>query len=226
MEKLINAKIKELTENGKLDEIVTKQATDFITAIMRDSLREYSDVGKAFKAKLESQLLDGFNKFDFIQYSKTITDLVESELNKSVLSMAIEPVKDMIKNFTGELEKKNWKLSEIIEKFKELEITDYKDDDSGEISFIHELSDYGTNYIAFDEHPNINHKFQCKYRLMVDQKTKQLYSPSVDGIPTHPVSEIGGLFGFNLFLFKLYAMKCEIECDYNDVEVEWSTYND
>ena len=38
MEKLINAKFKELTENGKFDELVTKQVTNFINGVISDSL--------------------------------------------------------------------------------------------------------------------------------------------------------------------------------------------
>jgi hypothetical protein len=227
MQELINAKLKELTDNGKLDEIITKQTTDFINGIIKDALSSYGDVGSAYKKKLQATLLEGLDKLDFVQYSKSLIDLVEAELNKSVLSIAIEPAKEMIKSFTGELEKKHWKLSEIIEKYKQEEVIPDEHGESGEIAFIHEVSDYGTVYVSFSESSKkVDKRYQCKYRLMIDRKTNKLYSPNIDGMPTHPIKEMGGLYGFDLFLFKLYAMECTIECDVHNVETEWSTYND
>lgn len=225
MEKLINDKFKELSENGKLDDIVTKQVTNFITGIINDSLSSWSEVNKSFKEKLNTKIIEGFEKLDFIQYSKILTDLVESELNKSIVEFGITPAKEMIKNFVGALEKKEWKLSEIIEKFKDEEVIPEEHNDSGEIAFIREVSDYGTIYIGFCEsNKNITHRYQCKYQLMIDSKTKKLYSPTIDGVASHPINDIC-LYGFDLFIFKLYAMGCTIDCDFDDVETEWSTYN-
>jgi hypothetical protein len=226
MEKLINDKIKELTDNGKLDEIVTKQVTNFINGIVSDSLSTWSDANKKFKEKLNSKLIEDFEKLDFVSFSKTLTDLVEVELNKSIVEFGIAPAKEMIKNFVGSLEKKEWKLSEIIEKYKEEEVIPDEHGESGEIRFIHEVSDYGTIYIGFDEDTKSNtHRYQCKYQLMINKKDKRLYSPTIDGTDLHPLNKIG-LYGFDLFLFKLYATGCTVEDDYQDVETEWSTYND
>ena len=226
MEKLINEKIKELTESGKLDEIVTKEATKFIQSIINDVLTSYGEVGKAFKEKVQSAILGNLTKLDFVQYSKSLTDLIEAELNKSVVEIGIAPAREMIQSFIGDLEKKEWKLSEIIEQYKEQEVIPDEHGESGEIAFVHEVSDYGTVFISFDKEGGKKiRRFECKYRLMIDAKTKKLYSPSIDGMPTHPIKKMGGLYGFDLFLFKLYAMQCTIECDVNSVETEWSTYN-
>ncbi len=225
MQDLINAKIKELTENGKLDEIIEKQAINFIENIVRGTLESYSDVSKAYKQKLNEQMLSRLETFDFIQYSKTLSDLIETELNKSVLFIGIEPIKEMIDRFTGTLEKSEWKLSEIIEKFKDDEVIPDDHGESGEISFNCEQSDYGTYHISFDKDEDKAKRYACKYRLMIDGKTKKLYAPTIDGIGIHPMSEGGGLYGFDLFLFKLYAMGCTIICDEYDIEKEWSTYN-
>lgn len=232
MEKLINAKIKELTDSGKLDEIVTKQTTEFINGIIKDTLSSYGDASSSFKKKLQEDVLNGIQKLDFVQYSKSLVDLMEAELNKTVLSMAIEPIKEVIKNFTGELEKKEWKLSEIIQRFLEEEVIPDEHGESGEIAFIYNKSSYGTIYVSFHKDNKLDtlrgsgrERYNCKYRLMIDSGTKQLYSPNIDGMPTHPIKEMGGLYGFDLFLFKLYATKCTIDCDFDNIETEWSTYD-
>ena len=225
MQDLINAKIKELTENGKLDEIVTKEATNFIKNIVNDVLSSYGDVGKMYKEKLKESLLGGLEKLDFVQYSKSLTDIIEAELNKSVIEIGIAPAIEMIQSFIGNLEKKEWTLSEIIEKYKDEEVIPDEHGESGEISFLYEKSDYGTEYVSFDKKDNYKNRYECKYRLMIDAKSKKLYSPNVDGIRVHPITEMGGLYGFDLFLFKLYAMGCTIECDAGNVDTSWSTYD-
>ena len=60
---------------------------------------------------------------------------------------------------------------------------------------------------------------------MINLKTKKLLSPTIENKEAHPLVEVG-LRGFDLFLFKLYAMGCTINCDFENVETEWSTYND
>lgn len=225
MQELINNKFKEITESGKLDEIVTKQVTSFINEVIKESLSSYGEVNKAFKEKLNAKIIEGFDRLDFVQYSKTLADLVESELNKSVVEIGIAPAKKMISEFVGSLEKKEWKISEIIQKYKEDKVIPDGYGESGEIAFIQETSDYGTVFIGFDEsNKNITHRFQCKYQLMIDGKSGRLYSPTIEGVALHPVSEMG-LYGFELFIFKLYAMECTIDCDFGNVETEWSTYN-
>ncbi len=225
MQELINAKIKELTENGKLDEIVTKEAINFIQNTVKNVLGSYGDVSKLFENKLKEQIMNKIETLDLVEYSKTLSDLIEAELNKSIVSIGLDPIKEMINKFTGSLEKKEWRVSEIIQKFIEEEVITNSEGNEGEIAFISEESDYGTVYISFDKDNSLKHRYQQKYRMMIDYKTKKLYSPSVDGIGIHPITEMGGLYGFDLFLFKLYAMGCTIECDIREVETGWSTHN-
>jgi len=174
---------------------------------------------------LEENLLHGMDKIDFVLFSKSITDLIESELNKTVIAIAIEPCKKMINDFVSNLEKKEWKLSEIIELYKEREVIPEANNESGEIAFVHEVSDYGTIWVGFgEESKGTNHRYQCKYRIGIDAKSRQMYSPIIDDKVVHPLNECG-IYGFDLFLFKLYATGCTIIDDYENVETGWSTYN-
>lgn len=226
MEKLILKKFDELTKTGELDKIVTKRVESFIDDVVRDSLSNYGDVNKLFKEQLNSKLKEGFEKMDFVQYSKTLIDLVESELNKSVIEIGIAPIKEMINRFTGSLEKKEWKLSEIIQKYIDEEVMSEEEGESGEIAFVYEVSQYGSIFVGFDESiKNRNHLYLCKYRLMINKESKKLYSPTVERKLLHPVTEVG-LRGFDLFLFKLYATDCTIDCDFDNVETTWETCND
>jgi hypothetical protein len=221
MQELINAKFKELTENGKLDEIVTQRVTQFINETVKDSLSSYGDVSKVFKEKMNTHIIEGFQKMDFITYSKALTDLVKEELDKSVIQYALEPAKEMIQEFVGALDKTEWKLSEIIQKFIESEVIPGDRNESGSIAFHYEKSEYGTIYIGFDKDKQ-SKRYSCNYRLMIDSRDGKLYPPTIDNKKATATSTF---YGFDLFLFKLYAMKCTIIVDEENVDTEWSTYD-
>jgi len=146
---------------------------------------------------------------------------VKEELDKSVIQYGLEPAKEMIKEFVGALDKKEWKISEIIQKFIESEVMPDDRNESGTISFNCETTDYGTIFISFDEEES-KKRYTCDYQLMIDKKGK-LYSPTIKGNRLTATSE--NLYGFDLFIFKLYAMGCIIEVDGENVDTGWSTYD-
>jgi hypothetical protein len=224
MQELITKKVEEITANGKLDEIVTKEVTAAIQNTVRDVLRSYGDVGKALENKLKNDIMAGIDKLDFIQYSQSLLDLISSTLNKSVAEFGIEPAKEMLNKFVGSLEKKEWKLSEIIEKFKESEIDDDSHGESGEITLIVRPSSYGSVWIGFDFKGGVDYEHRCKYRISVDEKDKKLWYFTNEKEKLTPLSE-SNLSGFDLFLFKLYACQCTVIVDESDCDLEWSTYD-
>lgn len=225
MQELITKKVEELTTNGKLDEIITKEVTAAMQNTVRDVLRSYGDVGKALEEKLRKDILGSIEKLDFVQYSQTIIDLMQSSLNQSIVEYGVEPAKEVINKFVGALEKKEWKLSEIIEKFKEQEVDEDERDESGTISLVVRPSNYGSIWIGFDMKEDISEDYKCKYRISVKEKDKKLWYFTNEKEKLTPLTE-SNLTGFDLFLFKLYACKCTIEIDERNCDLEWSTYND
>lgn len=222
MENLIASKIKELTTNGKLDEIVTNEAEKFIKGIVSNVLTTYSETGKLFEQKITESVKDNFNKIDFVLYSKTIIDILEVELNKSVVKIGLDPIKKMINTFTGSLEKTNWKASEIIEAFiKDKVLNSYKYNSRGSIYFNYGADEYGFFHISFDEDSSIKESHKASYQLLIYEKDKHICFPKIDG-KSHLNALSGVLYGFDLFLFKLYAMQCTIELDCNDIDTYYS----
>lgn len=224
MQELITKKLEELTSNGKLDEIITKEITAALQNTAREALRSYGEVGKALEEKLKKELLSNIAGLDFTQYAKTMTDLMESSLNKSIIEYGIEPAKEMINRFVGQLEKKEWKLSEVIEKFKESFVNEDDRDESGVISLVVKPSSYGSVWIGFDEKEGQNSDYNCKYRLSVDDKTNRMWYFTNDKEKITPLTE-SNLTGFDFFLFKLYACQCTLILDEEECDLEWSTYN-
>jgi len=225
MQDLIIKKVEEITANGKLDEIVTKEVTQAMQETVRNVLRSYGDVGKALEEKLKKDVMGGIEKLDFVQYAQTLTDLVQSSLNQSIVEYGVAPAKEAINKFVGALEKKEWKLSEIIEKFIEEEV---KEEDShgesGEISLVVRESQYGSTWIGFDQKEGHDSEYRCDYRIAINDKDKRLWYFTKESEKMSPLTECQ-LTGFDLFLYKLYACQCTVEVDRNNCEIEWSTYD-
>ena len=221
MKELINNKFEELTNNGKLDEIVTKQVTNFINQTVQETLSGYGGVSKAIKEKLTKDILDNIDNISFVKYAALLAENIESQLKNTVLEIGIEPIRKTIADFVEEIEKKEWKLSEIIEKFIEEEVLPDDDYAEGEIFFEVERSNYGFIHISFDEDKNA--KYTAKYRIMLDKDNK-VCIPSIDSRKLKG-TEIIGLRAFELFIFQLYVFNCTVEVDEAYVQTRWSTHD-
>ncbi len=224
MQEIIVKKMEELTSTGKVDEIVTKEVTTAIQNTIKRVLDPYSDVGKAMQEKLTNDILSGMEKMDFVQYASSLNSLVQAELGKGIIQYGLEPALEMIKEFGGQLEKKEWKLSEIIAQFIEQEVLPEEPHESGEISLVIEKSKYGSIWIGFDPESGHDTDYRCKYRISVNEKDGVMWFFSNEQQKLTPLIK-SNLSGFDLFLFKLYACKCTIVVDESDCETEWSTYN-
>lgn len=218
MKDLILNKLEELSTNGKLDESVTKQVSGFINDIIKDTLSSWSDVNKEFKRKLNEEILAQSSKINFTSHAILISELIANELNKTVLEIAIDPIKKIISDVTESLEKREWKLSEIIAKFIESEVIPDDTYGHGEILYKLEYSSYDYKYVIFDEDAKTR---SPKYRIMLNKDNK-VCTPSVDSERLNAITGLN-LYRFDMFIFKLYASGCTIILDEDEVETTWST---
>lgn len=228
IDQIVNDKLKELIEKGEVDKIVEDHLKKAINGIIENKVRSYGEVGKALEKKISEALMGGIEKIDFTTYRTAVIEVIQTHLNGTFLEHAIKPIEDTVNNFMDVLEKKQWKLSEIIQKFIEMEII--KDEDpnqSGEISLIIKESDYGTVWIGFDEDSGKRSDHDCKYRIALnlhrEKKDNKMWYFSIDDKPVSPM-KTSSIHGFDEFLFKLYANRVEVIVD--DCETEWSTYGD
>jgi hypothetical protein len=119
MQELNNAiteRMNHMVDSGKIQELIDNQLESSVKGILDSSLREYSEFGKAVKAKLETSLSNAIEKVSFPEYSHFINNqvlaLVEQKLNEAAvenleenLEQILQPVPKQIKpgEFLGEV---------------------------------------------------------------------------------------------------------------------------
>jgi len=225
IDEIVNNKLKELIEKGEVDKIVEDQLKKAINGIIENTVRRYGEVGKALEKKISETLMSGIDKLDFVMYRTAVLEVIQKQLNGTFLEHAVKPVEKMVSEFMDVLEKKEWNLSEIIEKFIEMEVISDKDPhESGEISLVVKQSDHGTAWIGFDEDEGKDKDYNCKYRIAVhlNKNDNKLWYFSIDDKPVSP-SKTSSIHGFEEFLFKLYANGVSVIID--ECDTSWSTYD-
>jgi hypothetical protein len=213
--KLITEKVKNIESSGKLDSIIEEHTLSCINGIVRDSFSWNGEAKKSIEDGLKGKLSINFDKIGISRYHKLVQDIVEEKINSSINQDLSKEISTILEKSIGLLEKKEWKLSDIISKF--INGIDKSDMSSeyGEITL--HVNDNGKYcHVKFDEEPNIE-KYRCKYSLFIYKN--ELSSAEIDKKPFHP-KDMSFKGSFGDFLFKLYCNKVKIEID--DCETEYS----
>lgn len=209
-----------IVESGKIEEIVAKNIEKTIESLLHDSLREYSDFGRQLKEVVNSSLQINLDQVSTLGYQQIVVDIVNEKLKSAVLENISKPIEDRLGEILAPFEKRNYKLSEIIQKYKEHEWSDY--DDEGEISFHLEYSDYGGAYVSFDKWHDKEAR-SCEYRLNISKEGALWMFEIKDYRPTKGDLRASSIHGaFDHFIFNLYASQSPIEIDEDEVETYWS----
>lgn len=223
-EKTVQEQVDKLVSDGTVEAIIKSQLEKTITSVVNDLMRDYSDFGKQLKQAISAALKIDLSQLSMLEYNHIVTTVVKEELDKTLLSHVKEPIAKAIHGYTGELEKKEWKLSEIIEKFIEHVMDEKSSEEYGEITLIVKQS-YGSTHVYFDKDED-KENYHCEYQLDFN-KQGECYSFQVKDYRTHKGDLRGApIFGsFDKFLFKIYAMGCTIINDERYCQREWSRYD-
>lgn len=221
----VQSALNNIVASGTIEEIIAKKVEKTIEDILTDSLRSYSDFGKKLEEVVKQSLKIDLSKVSTLGYQQIVVDIVKQKLQEATLKHISEPIEKAINEVIAPIEKRTYKLSEIIEKYKEYE-WDSSDDDEIEISFHVEYSEYGSIYIGFDKKRN-KERYSCEYQFSIDKKDQAIWMFEIKGWkPQRGDLRASSIHGsFDHFIFNLYASQCPIEIDENNVETYWSRYD-
>lgn len=215
IENVVNEEFAKIVESGFIQTQVREQLERTIKDSIRNTLQSYSDFGKELDKKVKEACGMGNLRLSLPEYNQLISTWVLEIVNRELVSVGKAQIEENLKAFFRPLEKTEWKISEIIEKFKH-----GMDDDgeSGEITFIceeQEHDDYVDYYFDKDEGTG---KYNCSYRLRTNKDG--VWAAQIGG------SEAGKmktpcLFGFDSFMFQLFALKAKVINDSDYVATEY-----
>lgn len=228
IETQIQKSLADILASGRVEEMISQKIEKTIDEILKDLLREYSDFGKQLKEAVSSALQINFEQISTLGYQQLVMDIINEKIKESVYSNIAEPIKERLDEVLSPFEKRTYKLSEIIEKYRECEF-DSSDDDEMEISLHIEESNYGSVYISFDKEENKD-RHRCEYQLSIKKDNdKYIWMFEIRGFrPNNGDLRAGSIHGiFDNFIFNLYASKCPIEIDEHQARDagHWSRYD-
>lgn len=218
IEKVVHEEFAKLVESDFIRTQIKETLEKTMKEAIRNTLQSYSDFGKEMEKKVKEALGLGGLGFSLPEYNQLVSTWVMEIVNRQIVDIGKAQIEANLKEFFHPLEKSEWKISEIIERFKS-----GMDDDGerGEITFISDSghSDGYTDYY-FDKESG-KEKYRCAYRLRVN-KDGVWCAQIDDKDATKMKSPL--LYGFDSFMFQLFATKAKVIDDSDYVETGYGEY--
>lgn len=221
LEKVVQDQLDGLVKEGAVEKIIRSTLEKTITSIIGDVLRDYSDFGKELKKQVAAAMNISFEQMKLVDYNHIVVGVVREQLDKTLLENAIKPISDTLKEYIGGLEKKEWKLSEIISDFSKEAHDDY-----GQFSITLTVDESGAgktvfHHIYFDTESR-KRKHECGYQLdLMDGKIFGFKAGRYSSISQDlNLTKTSLSRGFDSFIFRLYAAGATIEVDEDDCILE------
>ena len=201
---LIIARMNNMTESGAIQKLIDKQLEDSVTDILKDSLRSYSDFGKAIKEKLSESLAGAVEKVTFPEYNKFISDAVVECVSSHMGAEVVAGIQEQLKGILQPVPK---------------EITGEKF-----LSELWDFFDHSSDGVKFDDGPYILPEWSMDsdetavYMKVEDQFKVSFYDHKKSGnwyigyieddSERHITADLGGAthtYGVIGYLYKLYC---------------------
>lgn len=209
LNKIVAETMKNIQEEKVVEKLVEEKIKSTLKDVINDLFGNWSPFSKQIKKELEKKLNINFENLDVAEYNALIALTVKNKLDEILTGQAVEKTKVLIDEMLADV-KPEYNLSEIIEKFiddidkEDLDYEEYQD-----ITLIIEDSD-SFKYIYLDESEDVA-KYRCKYRIAIyDEK---IFSINIENKELDHKKVLGGLYGFEALLFKLYANKTSLVFD-------------
>ena len=228
---MIDDSLSQLKEEGYVEKVVRNQLQKTIESVIADTLREYGDFGKALKTRVDDLLQINLDNLDLPSYNHLIVKTIQGHLDAVLHEQGVNRMKEQLDELLL-TSKDEYKLSELIKELSE-EIDDLDElgfEETHKMTLIIDNESRYTTWIYFDANSNVP-KYDCKYRIDVDAKTGQVgsirfkenqYSGNKAFKEFDTRTIMGGFYGLEKTLFKMYARKSKLVIDEDACELEIS----
>jgi len=211
IEQTVSETMTELVDSGFVKNTIKAQLEKAIKEVVGDVMRSYGDFGKALEARMKEALGVDFKSIELPNYNQLVANWVREIVDTTLVAEGKKQIEANLAVFFKPLEKTEWRFSEIIEKFKQ---GLYEDGESGDIT-LHHSEGHGDSYVDFyfDAEEGCK-KYNCDYTLRVNEGG--VWAAKIKGSEADRM-KTPCLFGFDSFIFQLFAMKAKVIDDFDDV---------
>jgi len=211
LNKIVNDSLVEMEKEGFVEKTVKNRLEKTITEIVDDVFREWSDFGKDLKAHIENNLNIDLDNLGIEGYNTLVSAAVKEQLDKIITVQGIEKIKETTEKMLIDT-KDSYTLSEIIEKLKgESTKDEWEYDEDEKIALIIDGKEDGYKHIYLNEEDE-DRKWSYDYQIDIDGEGRP-YSIKLKGNEIDKNKILGGLYGLDELLFKIYAHGSKIVLD-------------
>lgn len=212
-------KLQLIIDNGTISKIIEDKLIETCKSIISDTFRDYSEFGKSLKKVINEKLEVNLNNINLGTYSAMILRVVEENM-VGILETQKDKVKEAIVATLQLPEKKEWKLSEIVAKYRS-GLYEHK-----EVAIEVEEPQYSSIWVRIGEKKETN-KYsyssstqEYEIRLLINVKDKKISGIWHDGKMIDPRKERIYTHNIEAWLMNLWAYDCTIELDTDEAEYE------
>jgi hypothetical protein len=202
-------KINKLVSDGSIDTMIETQIKKTLESTISDVFREYSDFGKDLKKVISDKLKVNLEQIDIPLYSNKIMQVIKTTLVATALEPSIKRIQESVNSCLNQIEKKNWKLSEIIRKYLN---DNYGNEDATYETTEPEYSSFWVNIGNKKASYSYGTKNDKDLRLIVDSKTNVIRNVWYQNKPLNGL-KVDRLYNFEMFLMGLWINECVLEID-------------
>lgn len=213
LNKIVNDTLVKLEKEQFVETVVKKRLEKTITEIVDDTFREWSDFGKNLKEYIRENLNVNLESLGLEGYNSLALAAIKEELDKCITIQGIEKIKETTKEILSDV-KPEYTLSEIIECLKGASLKEeyeYGEGDSIALIINGEEDGYKHIYLS-EEEPYGKSKYNYDYQIDINREGKP-YSIKLKGKEIDKNKILGGLYGLDKLLFKIYASGSKIILD-------------
>jgi len=199
-------KINKFVTDGTLDQLIESQIKKTLESTVNDVFRDYSEFGRSLKETLSEKLKINLAELSIPTYSNTICKLIEDTLVATSLEPSLQKIKQIVDSSLNQLEKKTWKLSEIIRKYIE---NDYTDKDA---TYNVSEPEYSSYWVNIGTVKSSSYNSGKELRLLVDSKTNVINNVWFENKSLNGLN-VNKIYSFEMFLMQLWINNCVLEVD-------------
>jgi hypothetical protein len=224
LNKIVNDTLVQMESENFVEKVVKSTLEKTIKNIVDDVFESYSDFGKNLKNRIKENININFDKLGIEGYNGLVLAAVKENLDKSITVNGIEKIKESIDVMLSDT-KAEYTLTEIIEKAKgDTTKEEYERDYDEQVHLIIEKSSYGYKHIYLDnEDDEPENKWNYGYQMDIDKEGKP-YSIKLRGQEINTKKIMGGLYGLDEILFKIYASGAKIVLDQGEEAEDYELY--
>jgi hypothetical protein len=209
LQAVVRESFAKIVESGAVEKMIEEQLASTIQAVIKGSLREYSDFGKNIETAVKKALNVNFDQLALPGYNDFILKLiranVDAQMEQSINGSVAEHMAELLAAPPAEI-----KLSEFLADFIE-ESTEDDGSNRGEQITLHIEKKYSLAWVAIDKEADTR-EYSCAIRFGVDDDGK-VVGIRFGGKELEKSLFVGPLYGLEKKIFQIYAAGTKVILD-------------